>query len=71
MWVRWSKVSSLLVLVAAVSCWGQTQQGQAQQEQAQQEQAQPQPAQQKPEIKIGFSLEATKGERWQTDLDEF
>jgi D-xylose transport system substrate-binding protein len=27
--------------------------------------------QQKPEIKIGFSLEATKGERWQTDLDEF
>ncbi len=28
-------------------------------------------AQQKPEIKIGFSLEATKGERWQTDLDEF
>jgi D-xylose transport system substrate-binding protein len=28
-------------------------------------------AQQKPEIKIGFSIEATKGERWQTDLDEF
>ncbi len=28
-------------------------------------------AQQKPGIKIGFSLEATKGERWQTDLDEF
>lgn len=28
-------------------------------------------AQQKHEIKIGFSLEATKGERWQTDLDEF
>jgi|SRR5579863_4727738 D-xylose transport system substrate-binding protein len=27
--------------------------------------------QQKPEIKIGFSIEATKGERWQTDLDEF
>ncbi len=25
----------------------------------------------KPEIKIGFSLEATNGERWQTDLDEF
>ncbi|HTW32602.1 MAG TPA: substrate-binding domain-containing protein [Candidatus Sulfotelmatobacter sp.] len=24
-----------------------------------------------PTIKIGFSLEATKGERWQTDLDEF
>jgi D-xylose transport system substrate-binding protein len=28
-------------------------------------------AQQKTEIKIGFSIEATKGERWQTDLDEF
>lgn len=28
-------------------------------------------AQQKPEIKIGFSIEATYGERWQTDLDEF
>jgi D-xylose transport system substrate-binding protein len=28
-------------------------------------------AQQKPEIKIGFSIENTKGERWQTDLDEF
>ncbi len=28
-------------------------------------------ARQKPEIKIGFSIEATKGERWQTDLDEF
>jgi D-xylose transport system substrate-binding protein len=28
-------------------------------------------AQQKPELKIGFSLEATNGERWQTDLDEF
>jgi D-xylose transport system substrate-binding protein len=27
--------------------------------------------QQKPEIKIGFSIEATNGERWQTDLDEF
>lgn len=27
--------------------------------------------QQKPELKIGFSLENTKGERWQTDLDEF
>jgi D-xylose transport system substrate-binding protein len=26
---------------------------------------------QKTEIKIGFSLEAVKGERWQTDLDEF
>jgi D-xylose transport system substrate-binding protein len=28
-------------------------------------------APQKPEFKIGFSIEATKGERWQTDLDEF
>lgn len=28
-------------------------------------------AQQKPELKIGFSIEATNGERWQTDLDEF
>ncbi len=28
-------------------------------------------AQQKPDIKIGFSIEDTKGERWQTDLDEF
>jgi D-xylose transport system substrate-binding protein len=28
-------------------------------------------AQQKPEIKIGISLENIKGERWQTDLDEF
>jgi D-xylose transport system substrate-binding protein len=27
--------------------------------------------QQKPEIKIGISLENAKGERWQTDLDEF
>jgi D-xylose transport system substrate-binding protein len=26
---------------------------------------------QKTEIKIGFSIEAVKGERWQTDLDEF
>ena len=26
---------------------------------------------QKPALKIGFSIEATKGERWQTDLDEF
>lgn len=26
---------------------------------------------QKKEIKIGFSIEATVGERWQTDLDEF
>jgi D-xylose transport system substrate-binding protein len=28
-------------------------------------------ARQKPAIKIGISLENTKGERWQTDLDEF
>jgi len=28
-------------------------------------------ARQEPKIKIGFSIEATKGERWQTDLDEF
>lgn len=28
-------------------------------------------AQQKPEIKIGISLENVKGERWQTDLDQF
>jgi D-xylose transport system substrate-binding protein len=28
-------------------------------------------SQQKLAIKIGFSIEATKGERWQTDLDEF
>ena len=28
-------------------------------------------AQQRPEIKIGISLEAVKGERWQTDLDQF
>ncbi|MGA2744463.1 MAG: substrate-binding domain-containing protein [Candidatus Sulfotelmatobacter sp.] len=62
MWVRWSKVCCLLIFVGTVSCWGQEQQAQAP----------PQPfAQQKPEIKIGFSLEATKGERWQTDLDEF
>jgi D-xylose transport system substrate-binding protein len=26
---------------------------------------------QKKEVKIGFSIEDTKGERWQTDLDEF
>ena len=26
---------------------------------------------QKKEIKVGFSIEAMKGERWQTDLDEF
>jgi D-xylose transport system substrate-binding protein len=26
---------------------------------------------QKKEVKIGFSIEAVKGERWQTDLDEF
>jgi len=32
---------------------------------------QAQQAPQKPEIKIGFSLEATHGERWQFDVDEF
>jgi D-xylose transport system substrate-binding protein len=45
-----------LLLIGTISCWGQALQGQTPQ---------------KPEIKIGFSLEATKGERWQTDLDEF
>ena len=45
------KIVSLLVLIGAVPCWGQSPQ--------------------KPELKIGFSIEATKGERWQTDLDEF
>jgi D-xylose transport system substrate-binding protein len=63
--VRLSNIC-LLVFMGAVSCWGQ-----AQQAQAQQAQAQPGQAQQKPEIKIGFSIEATNGERWQTDLDEF
>jgi D-xylose transport system substrate-binding protein len=58
--VRLSNIC-LLVFMGAVSCWGQ----------AQQAQAQPGQAQQKPEIKIGFSIEATNGERWQTDLDEF
>ncbi|MGB7284189.1 MAG: substrate-binding domain-containing protein [Candidatus Acidiferrum sp.] len=29
------------------------------------------PAQDQNKLKIGFSLEATKGERWQTDLDSF
>ncbi len=59
--VRLSTICGLLVLIGMVPCWGQTQQ----------EQAQPQQAQQRPEIKIGFSIEATNGERWQTDLDEF
>jgi D-xylose transport system substrate-binding protein len=54
--VRLSKICCLPVLMGAFSCLGQTQQAQAQQ---------------KPVIKIGFSLEATHGERWQTDLDEF
>ncbi|MGA9979518.1 MAG: substrate-binding domain-containing protein [Candidatus Sulfotelmatobacter sp.] len=53
--VRLSKICRLLVFIGVVSCWGQAQQQ----------------AQQKPEIKIGFSIEATNGERWQTDLDEF
>jgi len=56
--IRLSKISCFLVLTGAVSCWGQTP-------------AQPEPAQIKPQFNIGFSLEATKGERWQTDLDEF
>jgi D-xylose transport system substrate-binding protein len=60
--VRPSKICWLLVLMgAAVSGWGQAQQGQAQQGQSPQ----------KLEIKIGFSIENTKGERWQTDLDGF
>jgi D-xylose transport system substrate-binding protein len=56
--VRLSTTCGLLVFVVigVVSCWGQAQQEQAQQ---------------KPEITIGFSIEATNGERWQTDLDEF
>ena len=61
-----SNICWLLVFIGVVSCWGQAQQGQAQQGQAQ-----PAQAQQKPEIKIGFSIENTKGERWQTDLDAF
>lgn len=64
--VRLSTICRLLVFIGVVSCWGQAQQAQAPQEQAQQEQAP-----QKPGIKIGFSIEATNGERWQTDLDEF
>jgi D-xylose transport system substrate-binding protein len=48
----------ILASLGAVSGWAQSRQAQAQ--------AQPQP-----EIKIGFSLENTKGERWQTDLDAF
>jgi D-xylose transport system substrate-binding protein len=59
--MQFLRACGVFILMGAVSCWGQAQQGQAQ----------PQPAQQKPEIKIGFSLEATNGERWQTDLDEF
>src|SRR5580700_122109 len=59
--MQFLRACGVFILMGAVSCWGQ----------AQQAQAQPQPAQQKPEIKIGFSLEATNGERWQTDLDEF
>src|SRR5208282_588705 len=59
--VRLSSICRLLAFIGVVSCWGHAQQDQAQQGQAQQ----------KPEIKIGFSIEATNGERWQTDLDEF
>src|SRR5271165_100015 len=54
--VRLSNVCCLLVFVGMFFCSGQAQQEQAQQ---------------KPEVKIGVSLEASKGERWQTDLDEF
>jgi D-xylose transport system substrate-binding protein len=61
MQVRRSNVCGFLVFVGLVSCWGQAQEGQPQQPQAQQ----------KPEIKIGFSLEANNGERWQTDLEQF
>ena len=63
--VRLSNIFRWLAFIGVVSCWGHAQQGQAQQGQAQSAQAQ-----QKPEIKIGFSIENTKGERWQTDLDE-
>ena len=58
--VRVSAVCSLLVFIAAGCCWGQAQQDQAQQAQALQ----------KSELKIGFSIEATYGERWQTDLEQ-
>jgi D-xylose transport system substrate-binding protein len=51
-----SAVCSLLVFMGVVCCCGQAQQGQALQ---------------KPELKIGFSIEATYGERWQTDLEQF
>jgi D-xylose transport system substrate-binding protein len=54
--VRLWNVRGLLVFIGVVSCLGHTQQAEAQQ---------------KTEIKIGFSLEAVKGERWQTDLDAF
>lgn len=53
---RLSNVCCLLVFVGMFFCSGQAQQEQAQQ---------------KSEVKIGVSLEASKGERWQTDLDEF
>jgi D-xylose transport system substrate-binding protein len=52
---RLSQICVLLAFIGVVSCWGQAQKDQAQ----------------KPEVKIGFSIEATNGERWQTDLDEF
>ena len=54
--VRVSVVCSLLILMGAVSSSGQAQEIQAQQ---------------KPELKIGFAIEATYGERWQTDLEQF
>jgi D-xylose transport system substrate-binding protein len=58
--VRASLVCCSLVFIGIVSCLGQAQ-----------PQTQEAPAQPRPEIKIGFSLENTKGERWQTDLDAF
>jgi D-xylose transport system substrate-binding protein len=54
--MRLSKVCCLLILVPAVLIAAASCYGQAQQP---------------PEIKIGISLENAKGERWQTDLDEF
>jgi len=61
--VRLSNLCGWLVVIffGVVCCWGQAQKDQPQKEQAQL----------KPEIKIGFSIEATYGERWQTDLDAF
>jgi len=54
--VRGSAVCSLLFFLGAVSCLSQVQQAKAQPN---------------PELRIGFSIEATYGERWQTDLEQF